>query len=404
MRIQLSIKHRLIRILVLTLLGLGLADRAALPNPPSIPALDRQQAGQRPIDDGQQRPFKTALRPDAIGSAKTGRDSVTLSPTDFTKDTQPKYAFRRGQEFALDVQLGSESKTDARWSGRPYLRVLYSHQNQMPALVMVVGKLECLYPTAGGWGRFSGGDIKLPAFLWVTERGSLTTTLATSKSPHKLPHQMSAIFPYEELLVPSLPNNTESYHRSGSATHNFGAAGELTGATKMSIDLTRNIAGYRVVRSHGFYCVEKELGLKLEQVTIFDPRDSMLINSTLNYSLHLSGDFTVTATMRRLGSDELASARNAVVDVSPKQELPKFLGRVPVELDQIPKHYPKHGSELRQGERVLCCDALVVENNRLIYWFYGRLVMHLDARRALIRLDGSDEFVEANYSLLKRCP
>ena len=372
MRHQL-IQYRLFGGFLLTSLGLGLASHSVFSGPPN----------------------KTQI---------ADRNSVTSAVTDSVTENRPKYALRRGQEFAFDVQLGSKSAGDARWSGRPYVRVLYPHQNQMPALVMVIGKLECSEPTTSGWVRNSNGDIRFPDFLWVTQQGPLTTTLATPQSPHRLPRQMSAIFPYEELLFPRLPHNNELDHRSGSATCYLSTSGELTGATRTSIDLTRNAAGSRVVCSSGFYCVAKETGLKFEQSTNFDPKDTLPIDSTVNYTLRSKGDWTLTSTIRRLRGDEVAVARQVSSEAFPKKGLPKFLGRVPVELDQIPETFPQPGSALRMGERVLCADTFLVENHRIVYWFYGRLVRHLDERRALVRLDGSEEFLEANYSSIKRCP
>lgn len=315
-----------------------------------------------------------------------------------------EYRFQRGLEFAFEVQLQPKTDSEPRWVGRPYVRVMYPHHDNMPALVMVLGKLECIRPDGT---RLPKQDISLPTDLWISSTGPLQKTLASMLTPHVLPRQMSSIFPYEQLLFPAVPQFTNSPldHSEGEATrYLMGNSGmsELKGAASHALDLKQESGKFRTIQTDGYLSQQGKIGQKCQQISVFNAQDTMLSNSSIDYTLRWNGDHEIQGSVQRLSGSEVSAARDKALTSTDLSKLPKKLWRVPVDPKKVSGPFIKSTRQIAVNETVLVTQTFSVQSSNLLYTFRGQVLKVLSDDRALVKLEGSSEEIEVHSTLIHK--
>ncbi len=403
--------------------ALELSLRAAHSAPPTKAEMERKQRELQKKVEEHRREVERQLKSPRSSSSSQATQPTSKQSSTTARNAQPTkgaasqfercpqaYRLQRGQEFAFDIHVTSSTQNDARWAGRPYLKVMYStdtHSHQ-PALVMVFGKLKCERFLFGEWAEASEEDITLPETLWVSEHGSLRRTTASILTQHKLPRQMSAIFPYEELLIPNLPMFVDSKvdNFEGSETRyisgGLSVMQELKGMGSRVLKVTTSGGRNTAYLQAGFLCPEKNIGQKVTQVSEFDPRDSMLSSSQIDYTLRWHGESSLRFNIKRLPAQEVPATRDAASANVNLAKLPKYLWRVPVDSRDVGLQFIRTTSEVRPQELVNVSMPFSIDGSSLSYPFLGRVVQVLNDQRALVRLEGSQEEIDVNHTAIKK--
>jgi len=371
----------------------------------------------------------------STGTAKPGATTpnlpATRSLTDKALPTRPDwkplpgmtkslvgYCPKRGQDYAFKVEMATAEATRRKqWVGTIYFAGIYSDLQSGSGEMLCIGRLPCSarsLPDAG-WSTIPEEKIEFPQHFRFCSLGVLNAETATLFQEHKLPMQLSAILPLEELIFPPIPMFSDSPHNESSKADSFylrQSGKDIIGLQKITTlngQMNRlcrieqeTSSTPRIVNRRSFSCPSENVSLSYEQVGTFDAKDGMIVNSELDYLLEMQDDTRLLARIRRLYGDDLAGARDAALQEFPVSQWPAYFKRIPADPDDFEIGFVRSNAEVASGERVSVSIDYNDRNSAGHRRYVGRSIDRGDGNKLRIRLDGSDEEVEAHYTSVHR--
>lgn len=359
-------------------------------------------------------PESSGARPNLPTPAATRSPAGAQSTRSRIEPSPLAYRPVRGRDYAFRVEMATGSGDDRmKWTGDVYLKGIFTDS---PGEMYCIGRLAAYrwIEPRQEWHRLATEDIVFPEHVRFAASGVLGTETTGLFDNHTLPMQMSAILPVEQLLFPDLPVHADSpTDLRGDAT--FYIRSEPSGPFALFPDLTelkgetRRVVRVdderssrpKVVNSYGFFCAEREMGMKYQQSAAFDVSGGMVAGSTLEFTLQWERDFRMHVDVQPLAGDGLAAAKQAALERVPYSRWPTYLRRTPADHQDYEIGFPRSASELRPDQplAVSVANDRHASDTRLYAATVDRI---LDNRRIRARLDGSDELVEVALTSLHR--
>jgi hypothetical protein len=328
------------------------------------------------------------------------------------------YSPKRGQDYAFKVEMASaDGPRRKQWVGTVYFAGIYSDLRSGAGEMFCIGRLDCSARSSpeAAWSTIADEAVNFPQHFRFSSLGVLNAETTTLFQKHTLPVQLSAILPLEELIFPPIPMFTDSPHNESNKPDTFYLRRSETNLVGLPTTTTLNGQSHRlcrveqetsatprIVNQRSFLCPSEDVGLSFEQVSTFDAKDGMVVNTNLNYLLEMQDDVRLLTRIRRLYRNDLANARSAALERLPMSEWPAYFKRIPAEPDQFEIGFVRSSTEVQNGECVSVSLDYSDRNSRGSRSYLARSLGAADGDKLRVRLDGSNEEVEARHTSVHR--
>jgi hypothetical protein len=328
------------------------------------------------------------------------------------------YSPRRGEDYAFKVEMASaDGPRRKQWIGTLYFAGIYSDLRSEGGEMFCIGRLDCAARSSPdvAWSAIPDEAINFPQHFRFCSMGVLNAEVASFFQKHTLPLQLSAILPLEELIFPPIPMFSDGRHNETRGPDTFYL--RQSDKNMLGVQTTTTLKGQshrlcrveqetsstpRIVNQRSFLCPSENVGLSFEQVGTFDAKDGMIVNSDLDYLLEMQDEVRLLARIRRLYGNDLAAARDAALQKLPVAEWPAYFKRIPADPNDFEIGFVHSSSEVANGERVSVSIEYNDRNSRGSRRYLGRSIGPAGSDKLRVRLEGSDEEVEAHHTSVYR--
>ncbi len=322
----------------------------------------------------------------------------------------------RGRDYAFRVEM-TATPEQMKWTGDIYLKGIFPDSGGAPAEMFCIGRLEASRWLEGKqeWHRIPGEDVPFPDLVRFNPNAVLNTETAGMFDDHTLPMQMSAILPVEQLIFPDQPmfandprdsryDSTFYIRTESSSPILLGPQlTELKGECRHLVRIENEQGAHpRVINLEGFYCADKQMGMKFEQKAAFDVAGGMVGSSTLDYTLQWERDSRMRVVVSRLGGDELAAAKQAALQRVPIARWPAYFLRTPAGHGDYEIGPVGSTSELKRGDPVSVAVPIDDRNVHGSRDYAATVAGIVDDRQIRARIEGSGELVDVGTGSVHR--
>jgi hypothetical protein len=328
------------------------------------------------------------------------------------------YSPKRGQDYAFKVEMASaDGPRRKQWVGTLYFAGIYSDLRSGSGEMFCIGRLDCSARSSSeaAWLAIPDEAINFPQHFRFCSMGVLNAETASFFQKHTLPLQLSAILPLEELIFPPIPMFSDGRHNDTHGPDTFYL--RQSDKNMLGVQTTTTLKGQsnrlcrvedetssmpRLVNRRSFLCPSENIGLSFEQIGNFDAKDGMIVNTDLDYLLEMQDEIRLLARIRRLYGNDLAAARAEALEELPIAEWPAYFKRISADPADFEIGFVHSSAEVAFGERVSVSIEYNDRNSRGFRRYLGRSIGPKDSDNLRIRLEGSDEEVEAHHTSVHR--